>query len=152
MFTESIFILKCGKATLYPVLCIQGILSSDGKCVYLKVCMWKAVNSVIPAGVIIIIIMITIVINLIFLIRKRSKHLHDEMYFPGSSDSYHNCLNQWEHSITRMYLYMIACVYCLTEVADTVIGLIFIIVYCIPQFPQHIIGKVVYFFSCKVFK
>lgn len=81
MFTESIFILKCGKATLYPVLCIQGILSSEVKCVYLKVCIWNAVNSVVPAGV--IMIMITIVINLIFLSRQRSKHMHDEMYFSG---------------------------------------------------------------------
>jgi hypothetical protein len=88
MFTESIFTLKCGKATLYSVLCIQANLRRDVKCVYLKECTWKAVNSFVPAGVVIIIIIIS------FLSRKMSKHMHDNLYFTGSSDSYNKCLNQ----------------------------------------------------------
>lgn len=93
MFTESIFILKCGKATLYPVLCIQAILRRDLKCVYLKFCSWKTVNSVVPAGVIIIII-------ISFLSRKMSKHMPDNLYFASSSDSYRNCLTQLQQTVT----------------------------------------------------
>ena len=37
--------------------------------------------------------------------RNMSKHLHDNLYFAGSSDSYHNCLSQW--NVTWKYLFFI---------------------------------------------
>jgi len=29
-----------------------------------------------------------------------SKHMHDNLYFTGSSDNYDKCLNQWQRSVT----------------------------------------------------